>query len=104
MLANVIIVDYSLAQKTLETALHRLIKAEPDITNYDTIAGDGDCGIGLKRGAEAILKMMERSKPTSDPIIFLQRITKGKFAAVPHFVRGVRAGAGGGKVVLIYCY
>jgi dihydroxyacetone kinase len=30
----------------------RVIAAEPDITNYDTIVGDGDCGIGLKRGAE----------------------------------------------------
>jgi dihydroxyacetone kinase len=29
-----------------------VIKAEPDITNYDTIVGDGDCGIGLKRGAD----------------------------------------------------
>ena len=55
-------VDYSLAQKSVDTALRRLITAEPEITNYDTIAGDGDCGIGLKRGAEAILKMFERSK------------------------------------------
>lgn len=28
----------------------------------------------------------------------LQRITAGRFMAVPHFVRGVRAGAGGGRV------
>ncbi|KAF4550563.1 Hypothetical protein D9617_16g013510 [Elsinoe fawcettii] len=28
----------------------------------------------------------------------LEVITRGKFRAVPHFVRGVRAGAGGGKV------
>jgi triose/dihydroxyacetone kinase / FAD-AMP lyase (cyclizing) len=45
-------VDYSLAKAALTTALERLMKAEPDITNYDTIVGDGDCGIGLKRGAE----------------------------------------------------
>jgi dihydroxyacetone kinase len=32
--------------------LRRLIKAEPEITKYDTIVGDGDCGVGLKRGAE----------------------------------------------------
>jgi dihydroxyacetone kinase len=35
-------------------ALDRVIAAEPDITNYDTIVGDGDCGIGLKRGAEGL--------------------------------------------------
>ena len=33
-------------------ALERLVAAEPIITKYDTIVGDGDCGIGLKRGAE----------------------------------------------------
>jgi len=69
-------VDYALTRKALETALNRLIKAEPDITNYDTIVGDGDCGIGLKRGAEGLLKLLERSKPTPDVLIFLQRVTK----------------------------
>ena len=28
----------------------------------------------------------------------LERITKGKFKAVPHFVKGVRAGVGEGKI------
>jgi len=41
-----------LAQKALSTALHRGVAAEPDITRYDTVVGDGDCGISLKRGAE----------------------------------------------------
>lgn len=47
--------DYALAKKALTSALDRVIAAEPDITNYDTIVGDGDCGIGLKRGAEGLL-------------------------------------------------
>lgn len=68
-------VDYALARKVLETALNRLIAAEADITNYDTIVGDGDCGIGLKRGAEAILKHLERAKPTTDAVVLLHRIT-----------------------------
>jgi dihydroxyacetone kinase len=39
--------------KTVLTAgLERVIAAEPDVTRYDTVVGDGDCGIGLKRGAE----------------------------------------------------
>ena len=46
------LVDSTLAKNVLTTALNRLIAAEPDITNYDTIVGDGDCGIGLKRGSE----------------------------------------------------
>jgi len=39
--------------KTVLTGgLERVIIAEADITKYDTVVGDGDCGIGLKRGAE----------------------------------------------------
>jgi len=34
------------------TAVEGVIAAEAEITHYDTIVGDGDCGIGLKRGAE----------------------------------------------------
>jgi dihydroxyacetone kinase len=45
-------VNYAQAKSTLTVALNRLIEAEPDVTRYDTIVGDGDCGIGLKRGAE----------------------------------------------------
>ncbi|KAF2181922.1 dihydroxyacetone kinase [Zopfia rhizophila CBS 207.26] len=66
--------DPGLAKSVLTTGLNRLIAAEPDITNYDTIVGDGDCGIGLKRGAEAILKMLDKTKETDDVVIFLQNI------------------------------
>jgi dihydroxyacetone kinase len=47
-----VLVEFGLAKSALTTALNRLIAAEPDVTKYDTIVGDGDCGIGLKRGAE----------------------------------------------------
>ncbi|KAF5594025.1 dihydroxyacetone kinase [Fusarium subglutinans] len=47
--------DAVLATDALLSGLRRLIKAETEITRYDTIVGDGDCGIGLKRGAEAVL-------------------------------------------------
>jgi dihydroxyacetone kinase len=45
-------VQYAKGRTALTSGLNRVIKAEPDITKYDTIVGDGDCGIGLKRGAE----------------------------------------------------
>ncbi|KAM5362950.1 hypothetical protein AU210_011101 [Fusarium oxysporum f. sp. radicis-cucumerinum] len=44
------------ATEALVSGLRRLIRAEPEITRFDTVVGDGDCGIGLKRGAEAVLK------------------------------------------------
>lgn len=47
-----LVLDTRVVKKVLESGLKRLIRAEPDITNYDTIVGDGDCGIGLKRGAD----------------------------------------------------
>ncbi|KAI4626982.1 uncharacterized protein J4E87_004323 [Alternaria ethzedia] len=66
--------NYAQAKSTLTVALNRLIKAEPDVTRYDTIVGDGDCGIGLKRGAEAILKMLETAKETDDLLILMNHI------------------------------
>lgn len=56
------------------TALDRLVAAEPQVTNYDTIVGDGDCGIGLKRGAEAILSLLSSATPSSDAATFLDSI------------------------------
>jgi triose/dihydroxyacetone kinase / FAD-AMP lyase (cyclizing) len=48
----------------LTAALERVIAAEPDVTKYDTIVGDGDCGIGLKRGAEGLF-----STPQTLPLL-----------------------------------
>jgi dihydroxyacetone kinase len=55
---TLIIVDIAQIRKVLGAALNNVIKAEPEITRYDTIVGDGDCGIGLKRGAEAVLALI----------------------------------------------
>ena len=48
------------AENALTVGLKKLAEAEADITRYDTVVGDGDCGIGLKRGAEGEL---------SDPLL-----------------------------------
>ena len=42
--------------KTLRRALMAVIEAEPEVTKFDTVVGDGDCGDTLKRGAEGKLK------------------------------------------------
>ena len=52
----------------MKKGLDRVIKAEPQVTRYDSIVGDGDCGAGLKRGAEAILSLLEKTPPTQDLI------------------------------------
>ncbi|KAI9667303.1 MAG: hypothetical protein M1821_000118 [Bathelium mastoideum] len=68
-------IDSVFAKTVLTKGLERVISAEPDITNYDTIVGDGDCGIGLRRGAEAILKLLNKaSRQPSDAALFLDKI------------------------------
>jgi triose/dihydroxyacetone kinase / FAD-AMP lyase (cyclizing) len=65
-----------LASKALTAGLKRVIACEPDVTHYDTIVGDGDCGIGLKRGAEAIIATLTTGNddmPT-DAIAFVNKI------------------------------
>ena len=39
----------------IQNACKALIAAEPEITHMDSIAGDGDCGLTLKSGAEGSL-------------------------------------------------
>ena len=60
----------------LGSALKSVITAEPAITRYDTIVGDGDCGVGLKRGAESVLKLLEdpSSNLTDDLVTAVNRI------------------------------
>ncbi len=62
--------------KALRSGLGRIIAAESDITSYDSIVGDGDCGVGLKRGAEAILKLLDAQTVSEDVFVSLERIVQ----------------------------
>ena len=42
--------------RRLTRALKAVIASEPEVTGYDYIVGDGDCGTTLKRGAEGKMK------------------------------------------------
>ncbi|KAK0383590.1 hypothetical protein NLU13_9501 [Sarocladium strictum] len=61
--------DPAVEKTAITTALERVIAAEPEITRYDTVVGDGDCGIGLKRGAEAVLKHLSSKPLTGDVVV-----------------------------------
>jgi triose/dihydroxyacetone kinase / FAD-AMP lyase (cyclizing) len=67
-------IDPALAQKALKAALNKVVEAEPEITRYDTVVGDGDCGIGLKRGAEGILSQLPKQEGEKDAAIYLDGI------------------------------
>ncbi|KAF9645870.1 dihydroxyacetone kinase 1 [Thelephora ganbajun] len=53
----------------VERACNAIIRAEPEITRMDTIAGDGDCGLTLKGGATAVLQTIEEGKVSGEDIV-----------------------------------
>lgn len=61
-------------KKVLESGLDAVIEAEPQITHYDETVGDGDCGLGLKRGAEAIKRFLDSSQLSEDAVLTMSRI------------------------------
>ncbi|KAG9256364.1 dihydroxyacetone kinase, partial [Emericellopsis atlantica] len=66
--------DPSVTPRVIGQALQRLIAAEPQVTRYDTIVGDGDCGIGMKRGAEAVLDGLVFSSQPLDALALVSDI------------------------------
>ena len=71
---NVELVNPQTMKNALQSGIKRVIDAEGDVTKYDTIVGDGDCGVGLKRGAEGILKMLEGNDLSDDAVMNMAQI------------------------------
>ena len=46
------------------------------MTKFDSIVGDGDCGIGLKRGAVAISRLLETIEISDDAVLILEKIVE----------------------------
>jgi dihydroxyacetone kinase len=62
-------------EKAVSAACNRLIESEPILTKYDTIVGDGDCGITMERGAKEILSRLESKViDTSHPVVFFEHL------------------------------
>ncbi|KAF4508168.1 hypothetical protein G6O67_004583 [Ophiocordyceps sinensis] len=55
--------------KMLRNACNRLVEAEPDLTKWDTIMGDGDCGETLKTGATSLLAALDRGLAKSGSVV-----------------------------------
>ncbi|KAK7039503.1 dihydroxyacetone kinase [Favolaschia claudopus] len=53
----------------LQRACAALVAAEPEITRMDTIAGDGDCGLTLKAGAQAVEKLTKEGSITGADLV-----------------------------------
>ena len=59
----------------MEPALKKLIAAEAEVTKYDSVVGDGDCGLGLKRGAEAVLDVLPSLSSHDAMMIFAKIVS-----------------------------
>ncbi|CED83175.1 dihydroxyacetone kinase [Phaffia rhodozyma] len=53
----------------IKQACEDVIAAEPEITRYDTIAGDGDCGTCLKSGGEGVLNALKAGEIDETDVI-----------------------------------
>ncbi|KAH9812173.1 Dihydroxyacetone kinase [Teratosphaeria destructans] len=51
--------DDAQVRTRIEAGCAALIQAEPTITDYDTIVGDGDCGYTLRDGAKQVLAFIQ---------------------------------------------
>ncbi|KAG0681805.1 Dihydroxyacetone kinase 2 [Pichia californica] len=76
---NTVSSDVKFDSKTVEKILiqgcKNVIKVEPQITLYDTVAGDGDCGETLAAGANAITNSLKNGKlQTQDAVKFFDEL------------------------------
>lgn len=66
--------DPNQLKSSLKSGLDKLIASEAEVTRYDTIVGDGDCGVGLKRGADGIIQYLEKDEIPVDVLMSLTKI------------------------------
>lgn len=88
--------SFSVTAMALATAcVEKLAQAEPLLTKYDTIVGDGDCGITMKRGATEVLSRLQSGKiPTDHPVPM--------FAAIADAVSASMGGTSGVLIELMF--
>jgi dihydroxyacetone kinase len=71
------------ASKVLKSAVTALEQAEPLLTKYDTIVGDGDCGLTMKRGALHILQELQNGKlATGHPVSLFSDLSRAVSASM----------------------
>lgn len=68
-----LMVDPKGIQEALKVASEDVITLEPDLTRWDTIVGDGDCGETCAQGAEAVLKHLKQGLGKDGDVVGLFR-------------------------------
>lgn len=97
-LTSAMFIDENTTPVTLPSTSSSSSTPLPPLTELPA-SPDPDAGLYIKsRTGETVQVKIPRGSIAFQTGEALERITLGRFKAVPHFVRGVRAGAGGGGV------
>lgn len=67
-------VDPKLLKSTITLACERAIAAEPNLTKWDMVMGDGDCGETVKGVSEAILRILDNGGARSGSVLHLLHV------------------------------
>lgn len=62
-------IDPAILDIMLRNACNKLVEAEPDLTRWDTVMGDGDCGETLKTGATSLLAALDQGLAKSGSVV-----------------------------------
>ena len=78
----------------LRSACEALVTAEPDLTKWDTVMGDGDCGLTLETGAKALLDAIDFKKIAAkgsvvEVLTELEDILEGKMGGTLGGILGI---------------
>lgn len=62
--------------RLIKSGLHRLISAEPEITAFNRLVGEGDWGLYLESAAEAVLAGLPREEDWTDVVQVVGRLAQ----------------------------
>lgn len=86
-------VDPATLEKMLRTACNAVVAAEPDLTKWDTVMGDGDCGETLKTGANCLLAAVDgglaKAGSVGDVLLELETILEDKMGGTLGGILGI---------------
>ncbi|KAK1533058.1 uncharacterized protein CCOS01_05041 [Colletotrichum costaricense] len=66
--SDLIKVDPKLLEKVIRSACERAIAAEPNLTKWDMVMGDGDCGEAVKGLCESLLRNLDNGSADSGSV------------------------------------
>ncbi|KAH9885653.1 glycerone kinase [Xylariomycetidae sp. FL2044] len=87
-------IDPATLDKMLRGACEALIVAEPDLTKWDTVMGDGDCGETLNTGANCLIESLDTKKIAGNGSVIavlqeVEEILEGKMGGTLGGILGI---------------